>query len=37
MENALINGFIAIKEDTPEGALKAFLAIVDAEEQKGDW
>lgn len=27
----------SIKEDSPEGALKAFLAIVDAEEQKGDW
>ena len=28
---------LAMKEDDPEGALKAFHAIVAAEEEKGDW
>ena len=27
----------AKKEDTPEQALKEFKAIVDQEEEKGDW
>jgi hypothetical protein len=27
----------AKKEDDPEGALKDFKAIVDQEEEKGDW
>jgi hypothetical protein len=28
---------LAKKEDTPEEALKAFKAIVDQEDEKGDW
>lgn len=29
--------FTALKEDDPEGALKAFRAIVDDQSDKGEW
>jgi hypothetical protein len=28
---------IALREDDPEGADKAFRAIIDAQTEKGDW
>lgn len=32
-----LKAFTAKKEDNPEQALKEFRAIVDQEEEKGDW
>ena len=33
----ILNSRIAKKEDDPEQALKEFKAIIDKEEEKGDW
>lgn len=33
----ILNSMVAKKEDDPEQALKEFKAIVDKEEEKGDW
>lgn len=35
--NCILMTLIAKKEDDPEQALKEFKAIVDKEEEKGDW